>query len=67
VQAQMLARADAGQVDLTDGFRMDWPEGWVHARASRTEQLVRVISEAQTRAVAARQADELERLIEQEV
>ena len=67
VQAQMLARADAGQVDLTDGFRMDWPEGWVHARASRTEQLVRVISEAQTRTVAARQADELERLIEQEV
>jgi len=67
VQGQMLAQRDGGQVDLTDGFRMDWPDGWVHARASQTEQLVRVISEAQTRAVAERRADELVRLIEQEI
>lgn len=67
LQTQMLARADAGPVDLTDGFRMDWPDGWIHARASRTEQLVRVISEAQSRAVAVRRADELVRAIEQEL
>ena len=53
--------------DLTDGFRMDWPDGWVHARASRTEQLMRVISEAQDRDVAVQRADELERIITQEV
>ncbi len=64
IQAQLLARPDAGAVDLADGFRMDWPDGWVHARASRTEQLIRVISEAQEREVAVRRADELERLIE---
>jgi phosphomannomutase len=67
LQAQLLARLDAGTVDQTDGFRMDWPDGWVHARASRTEQLVRVISEAKTRAVAVRRADEIERLVEQEI
>ena len=67
LQAQMLARPQAGVVDLTDGFRMDWPDGWIHARASRTEQLVRVISEAQTRDVAVQRADELERMIAQEV
>jgi phosphomannomutase len=67
VQAQMLLHADGGRMDLTDGFRMDWADGWVHARASQTEQLVRVISEAQTREVAERRAAELVRLIEQEV
>ena len=67
VQAHMLAQADGGQMDLTDGFRMDWADGWIHARASQTEQLVRVISEAQTRAVAEQRADELIRLIEQEM
>lgn len=67
VQEQLRAYRDGGQVDVTDGLRMDWPDGWVHARASQTEQLVRVISEAQTRATAERRADELVRLIEQEV
>ncbi len=67
VQAQMLAQPKAGVADLTDGFRMDWPDGWVHARASRTEQLMRVISEAQDRDVAVQRADELERIITQEV
>ncbi|MCX7010760.1 MAG: hypothetical protein NTY53_26545, partial [Kiritimatiellaeota bacterium] len=28
LQEQLLARPDAGTVDLTDGFRMDWPDGW---------------------------------------
>jgi phosphomannomutase len=67
VQAQMLARPDAGAVNQIDGFRMDWPDGWVHARASRTEQLVRVISEAKTRAAAVQRAEEITRLIEQEI
>lgn len=67
IQTQLLARSDAGAVDLTDGFRMDWPDGWIHARASRTEQLVRVISEAKTREIAVQRADEIERLIEQEI
>ena len=67
VQTQMLARGDGGQVDMSDGFRMDWTDGWIHARASQTEQLVRVISEAQNRKAAEQRADELERLIEQEL
>ena len=67
LQAQLRARPDAGTLDHTDGLRMDWPDGWVHARASRTEQLVRVISEATTRAIAVQRADEIERLIEQEI
>ena len=54
-------------MDHTDGMRVDWADGWVHARASQTEQMIRVISEAKTRAVAEQRADDISRIIEQEV
>lgn len=56
-----------GRVDHTDGMRVDWEDGWVHARTSQTEQIIRVISEAKTREVAEKRAEELNRLIEREV
>jgi phosphomannomutase len=34
--------------DLTDGIRFDWPDAWLHIRASNTEPLLRVIAEADT-------------------
>jgi phosphomannomutase len=33
-------------VDLTDGVKISWPDGWVHVRASNTQSLLRVIAEA---------------------
>jgi phosphomannomutase len=39
-------------LDETDGVRLDWPDGWVHVRASGTESMVRVIAEAVTPARA---------------
>jgi phosphomannomutase len=33
-------------VDLTDGVKVEWPDGWVHVRASNTESLIRIIAEA---------------------
>src|SRR5438105_15021040 len=32
--------------DLTDGIKIELPEGWVHVRASNTESMIRVIVEA---------------------
>ena len=32
----------------TDGLKLDFPDGWVHLRASNTEPIVRVYSEAAT-------------------
>ena len=32
--------------DLTDGIKVDLPEGWIHVRASNTESMIRVIVEA---------------------
>jgi phosphomannomutase len=33
--------------DLTDGIRVELPQGWVHVRASNTESMIRVIVEAE--------------------
>ena len=36
------------QPNLEDGVRISWPEGWVHLRASNTEPIIRIYSEAAT-------------------
>ncbi len=41
-----------------DGLRLDWPDRWVHVRASNTEPIVRVIAEAP-------RAEEAQRLCEE--
>ena len=33
-------------IDLTDGIKIVFPEGWIHVRASNTESMIRVITEA---------------------
>lgn len=38
--------AGNGKVSDVDGIRIDWPEGWVHVRASNTEPIARAIAEA---------------------
>jgi phosphomannomutase len=42
----------AEKVDTQDGIRIDWPDAWVHARASNTEPIMRIIAEAPTRPAA---------------
>lgn len=34
------------KVDLSDGVRLQWSDGWLHLRASNTESMIRIISEA---------------------
>jgi phosphomannomutase len=34
------------KVDTQDGIRIDWAYGWIHARASNTEPIMRIIAEA---------------------
>jgi phosphomannomutase len=41
--------------DCADGVRIDWPDGWLHVRASNTEPLMRIIAEGET----AERADEI--------
>jgi phosphomannomutase len=59
------AALPGARIDTTDGLRIDRDDGWTHVRASRTEPIVRVISEAKDPAAAAARADELVRLLGQ--
>ncbi len=52
-----------GKVDVTDGFRVDWADSWIHVRASQTQQLIRVIAEAREASLAEQRADEAMRLL----
>lgn len=47
-----------------DGFRFDWPDGWVHLRASATEPIVRMIVEWTTRELAEDRALQVRGLLE---
>ncbi|MEX0652903.1 MAG: phosphoglucosamine mutase [Phycisphaeraceae bacterium] len=41
------------KVDEQDGVRLDWPDRWVHVRASNTEPILRLIAEARDADTAA--------------
>ena len=43
--------------DLTDGIKMDLPQGWVHVRASNTESMIRIIVESDEVSKAQRLVD----------
>lgn len=61
-------RQEVGEpIDPCDGLRVDWDDGWIHVRQSRTEQLVRVISESKDRRQAHERAEALMRLLEREI
>lgn len=40
--------SQAKTIDLSDGVKLGWPDGWLHIRASNTESMIRVIAEAET-------------------
>jgi phosphomannomutase len=44
--------------DCSDGVRLDWPDAWLHVRASATEPLLRIIAEASDPARADALVDE---------
>ncbi len=50
------------KLDLQDGVRIDWPDGWVHVRQSNTEPIARVIAEAKDEATAKKLVSEVQAL-----
>ena len=53
--------------NATDGLRFEWPDGWLHIRASATEPLVRVIAEATTEETARERVNHAIDLVSQAV
>jgi phosphomannomutase len=46
--ARIRAKFTGIPVNAIDGLKLDFPDGWVHLRASNTEPIVRVYAEANT-------------------
>jgi phosphomannomutase len=60
---ELIHRWPEAQVNRDDGLRLDWPDRWVHIRASNTEPIVRVIAEAASEEVAAALCKETQTII----
>jgi phosphomannomutase len=45
---RIAAAFPAARADRLDGLRLDWPGGWLLARSSNTEPIVRLVAEATT-------------------
>jgi phosphomannomutase len=45
---QEVDSANALNVDLSDGLKLTWVDGWLHIRASNTESMIRLIAEAES-------------------
>ena len=65
IYRERAASLNPRTINLTDGVRIDWEDGWLHARASHTEQMIRVISESELKITAEQRAEEALRLIGQ--
>lgn len=60
---RLAAASPEATADRRDGLRLDWPDRWAHVRASNTEPIVRVITEAHDPAAARELADQMGRLV----
>ena len=54
IQELAVARFDEATVNVADGLRLDFPDGWIHLRTSNPEPVMRVIVEAKDEPAARR-------------
>ena len=52
-------------IDIQDGLRVDYEHGWKYVRASRTEQLIRIVSESSDKSLAEKEAEKIIRTLEE--
>jgi phosphomannomutase len=63
VEALKKAFADR-KVDTQDGIRIDWPDGWLQARPSNTEPIMRIFAEAPRRDIAEARVAEARKVVD---
>lgn len=61
---KMWRAAGHTAINMQDGLRIDNADNWIHVRNSRTENVVRIVSEAKERETAEKEADKVVRVIE---
>lgn len=57
--AEIKAGYQSEKITDIDGIKIDWPESWVHLRASNTEPIIRIYAEAKTLGQAKDKVEEI--------
>jgi len=63
--AALAERYADARISTVDGVKIDFDEGWVHLRTSNTEPIVRIYTEARTRAEADALAERFKRELQE--
>jgi len=63
--AEELSKQSGVTIDTQDGIRIDWiaDRAWIHARASNTEPIMRIIAEAPEKSVAEARINEVQQIV----
>ncbi len=48
-----------GEINDADGLKIDWPDAWIHLRASNTEPIIRLYAEAKSLELVRRKIEEI--------
>jgi phosphomannomutase len=56
---------NSANINVQDGLRVDYEHGWKHVRSSRTERIIRIISESKDRDLAEKEAETIIRIVEE--
>ncbi len=62
---QIWRSENSANVNVQDGLRVDYDHGWKHVRISRTERIIRIISESKDRGLAEEEAENIIRTVEE--
>ena len=60
---RLKAATPEAETNVEDGLRLDWPDRWVHLRASNTEPVLRIIAEGRTPQAAQELVDKYTALV----
>ncbi len=56
---------ESADINIQDGLRIDSEHGWKYVRASRTEPMIRIISESKDQRLAEKEAEKIIRILEE--
>lgn len=62
---KLWRQEESSDIDIQDGLRVDYEHGWKYVRASRTERLIRIISESNDKRLAEQEAEKIIRMLEE--
>jgi phosphomannomutase len=57
------AKQEKIEINEIDGLKIDWPDLWLHLRASNTEPIIRIYAEAKEKKIAKKKIEDIKKII----